>query len=289
MRFGVFTVGLPELTPEEGAAALAEAGYDGVEWRVTHVPEEVRGEAPSFWRNNRCTFEPGLDQAARAREVARAAGLAVIGLGTYLKVGDLEATESAMRFARAAGAPQLRVGVGRTDGVARYSDLARLTRDYLERVAELAGGHGVRALVEIHHRTIIPSASMAERLVRGLDPARVGVIVDAGNMAREGFEDYRFGLEILGPYVAHVHVKNSAWRRPDGGGGVWEPVWSPLDDGVVDFGALFAALKEFGYDGWVVVEDFSDARPAREAMVHDLGFLRAAAGLAPVAAGGGAR
>ncbi|MGF1660948.1 MAG: sugar phosphate isomerase/epimerase family protein [Kineosporiaceae bacterium] len=287
MRFGVFTVGLPELTPEEGAAALAEAGYDGVEWRVTHVPADVRGEAPSFWRNNRCTLEPDLDQAARAREIARAAGLAVIGLGTYLKVGDLEATEAAMRFARDAGAPQLRVGVGRTDGVARYSDLARLTRAYLERVEELAGEHGVKALVEIHHRTIIPSASLAERLVRGLDPERVGVIVDAGNMAREGFEDHRFGLEILGPYVAHVHVKNSAWRRPDGGG-VWEPVWSPLDDGVVDFPAFLAALHEFGYDGWVVVEDFSDARPAREALVHNLAFLRAATGLAPGPAGGSA-
>jgi sugar phosphate isomerase/epimerase len=288
VRFGVFTVGLPELTPEEAAPALAEAGYDGVEWRVTHVPEEVRGERPSFWRNNRCTLEPDLDQAARAREVARAAGLAVIGLGTYLTVGDLAATEAAMRVAREAGAPQLRVGVGRTDGVARYSELARLTRDYLERVAELAGELGVKALVEIHHRTIIPSASLAERLVRGFDPDRIGVIVDAGNMAREGFEDYRFGLEILGPYVAHVHVKNSAWRRPDGGG-VWQPEWSPLDDGVVDFESFFAALGEFGYDGWVVVEDFSDTRPAREALVHNLGFLRAAAGLAPVPADGGAR
>jgi sugar phosphate isomerase/epimerase len=284
MRFGVFTVGLPELTPEEAAEALAGAGYDGVEWRVTHVPEVVRDEPPSFWRNNRCTFEPDLAEAVRAREVARAAGLDVIGLGTYLKVGDLEATGAAMRFAREAGAPQLRVGVGRTDGVARYSDLARLTRDHLERVQELAAEHGLKALVEIHHRTVIPSASMAERLVRGLDPERVGVIVDAGNMAREGFEDYRYGLEILGPYVAHVHVKNSAWRRPDGGG-VWEPAWSPLDDGVVDFEAFFTALAEFGYDGWVVVEDFSDARPARQALVHNLGFLRRAARLAPVSAG----
>jgi sugar phosphate isomerase/epimerase len=34
MKLGVFTVGLPDLTPEEAVRELKDAGYDGVEWRV---------------------------------------------------------------------------------------------------------------------------------------------------------------------------------------------------------------------------------------------------------------
>lgn len=38
MKVGVFTVGLPDLTPEEAVQEIKDAGYDGVEWRVTRVP-----------------------------------------------------------------------------------------------------------------------------------------------------------------------------------------------------------------------------------------------------------
>jgi sugar phosphate isomerase/epimerase len=41
MKVGVFTVGLPDLTPEEAVRELKDAGYDGVEWRVTRVPESA--------------------------------------------------------------------------------------------------------------------------------------------------------------------------------------------------------------------------------------------------------
>jgi sugar phosphate isomerase/epimerase len=268
MKVGVFTVGLPDLTPEEAVRELKDAGYDGVEWRVTHVPESVRSEEPSFWGNNLCTLEPTQEDARRARTLAEDAGLEVAGLGTYIEVGDLEATEEAMRFARTAGAERVRVGVGKADD-GSYSEMFGAAKRFLTGVEALSGEHQVKAVVEIHHGTICPSASLAHRLVSDFDPERIGVIFDPGNMAHEGFEDYRIGLELLGPHLAHVHLKNAAFERP-GGGGVWKPRWSPLDDGVVDFDRLFTALSEFGYDGWLVVEDFSDARPSREALRYNL-------------------
>jgi sugar phosphate isomerase/epimerase len=92
-------------------------------------------------------------------------------------------------------------------------------------------------------------------------------------MAQEGFEDYRIRAELLGPYLAHVHIKNSAFERP-AGGGVWEPRWAPLEDGVADFGQVFEALENVGYDGWFVMEDFSGVRPSKEALRHNLEFVR---------------
>jgi sugar phosphate isomerase/epimerase len=272
MKVGVFTVGLPDLTPEVAVREIKAAGYDGVEWRVTRVPEEVRGQEPSFWGNNLCTLEPTEKEARRARALCEGAGLEVAGLGTYIGVGDLDAVDEGMNLARVAGAPQIRVGCGSLEGTS-YARRFEEARRFLVGVEELSGQHGVKALVEIHHGTICPSASLAHRLVSGLEPGAIGVIFDPGNMVFEGFEDYRIGTELLGPYLAHVHLKNAAFDRPEEGG-TWRPRWAPLEDGVVDFERLFEALQMAGYDGWLVMEDFSAARPSREALRHNFGFVR---------------
>ena len=53
MNLAVFTVSLPEWTPQEAVRNLAALGYDGVEWRVT---DDVPLDTPGFWRGNRCTI-----------------------------------------------------------------------------------------------------------------------------------------------------------------------------------------------------------------------------------------
>src|SRR5918911_942893 len=160
MKVGVFTVGLPDLTPEEAVRELKEAGYDGVEWRGSRGPPQARSEEPSFWGNNLCTLAPTEEEARRARRISEEASLEIVGLGTYVAVGDLEAADGAMRFAVTAGASQVRVGAGAPDG-RPYAELFSAAREFLEGVVDLARSHGVKALIEIHHRTICPSASLA--------------------------------------------------------------------------------------------------------------------------------
>lgn len=273
MKFGVFTVMLPDLTPETAVTALRETGYDGVEWRVTSVPDSVRHEPPSFWGNNLCTLAPTPEDAQRGRDLAASAGLEIPNLGAYIAVGDLPAVENIMQLAVTAGAPAVRVGVSRNDQPGDVHALFAQSRAFLQQVESLSRRHHVKALIEMHHGTISASASAARRLVDGFDPACIGVIHDCGNMVFEGYEDYRRGLELLGPYLAHVHVKNAAYDRP-AAVGVWRARWAPLRDGVVDFAALFAALRSVGYDGWVVVEDFSQAFDSRTALRENLAFLR---------------
>ncbi|WP_409346041.1 sugar phosphate isomerase/epimerase family protein [Paenibacillus sp. MBLB4367] len=80
-------------------------------------------------------------------------------------------------------------------------------------------------------------------------------------MVHEGFENYRMGLELLGPYLAHVHVKNAKWA-PTGerkeGVSLWKSDWSPLDEGMINWKKLLGDLKAVGYDGYLGVEDFSE-------------------------------
>jgi sugar phosphate isomerase/epimerase len=83
----------------------------------------------------------------------------------------------------------------------------------------------------------------------------------------EGYENFRLGLELLGPYLAHVHVKNAAWA-PTGeekdGILLWESNWSPIDEGIVNWKQLLGDLKAVGYDGYLGIEDFSGQYGSQE-------------------------
>ncbi len=271
MKLAVFTVMIPDLTPEEAVLELKARGYDGVEWRVSQTAEHLREEPPSFWRNNLCTFVPTEAEAQRAKNLSQEAGLATPNIGTYIGLGELDKVRDAIGFAKVLGSPHFRVGFGNFSG--NYARHFADARAFLQEVIELAKPEGLKPLVEIHHRTIVPSASLTHKLVSHFSSDEVGVIHDAGNMVHEGFEDYRMGLEILGEYLSAVHIKNAAYDTTEP---VWRCHWSPLREGVVDFHALFAALKERQYDGWLAVEDFSQALPSREALRDNAQFIRAA-------------
>jgi sugar phosphate isomerase/epimerase len=276
MKYAVFTVSLPEWTPEQAVKELREAGYDGVEWRVV---DQQPADPPGFWAGNHCTWPQSsiVEDAPRMRSITEAAGLVIPSLGTYVSCENPGAVELAMRGAALAGARQLRVGVPTYKGTEPYLPLRERAREQYREVERLARVHGVRALIEIHMGNITPSASAAAAFLDGFDPALVGVIHDAGNMVYEGYEQYRMGLEILGPYLGHVHLKSASWQtvgtRADGGP-EWRAGWAELRKGIVDLHALISALRAVGYDGWLSFEDFTTDRPLRERLHDNLAFVK---------------
>ncbi|MGC4191175.1 MAG: sugar phosphate isomerase/epimerase family protein [Thermomicrobiales bacterium] len=278
MKFAVFSVSTPLYTPAELAAKLKEIGYDGIEWRVIDEAPDATGTG--FWTGNKCSL-PVKDfdtKAAGYKAITADAGLEVPALGTYVKCDDPETVELLMKGAAAMGVPKIRVGVPNYDNSLAYKPLFDTAREQHKRVAELAAKYGVKAMIEMHHRSITPSASATRLFLDGLDPAHVGAIHDAGNMVHEGFEAYRMGFEMLGPYLAHVHVKNARWfpvkALPDGTV-TWMADWAPIAKGSADLRALFVALEAIGYDGWISVEDFSTDRPLDERLQHNLDYLTA--------------
>src|SRR5258705_9893113 len=119
------------------------------------------------------------------------------------------------------------------------------------------------------------------RLVDGLDPRHIGVIHDIGNLVIEGYEDPLSAFQMLGEYLAHIHVKNVEWRRTDpriDGTAQWTEHWAPLRDGQADLEAYFVALHRHGYDGWVTVEDFSTVLPLERRTADNLAYLHAVRG-----------
>jgi sugar phosphate isomerase/epimerase len=255
VRYSYATVSLPTLTPPEAVVALREAGFQGVEWKVGDAPHASGSSAESFLLANRCTIAPDVSAAAEAARWARGEGLSVVGLAPYVRIGDLEAMRLVLDMAQAASAPQIRLQAQRFTGEQPYLQMRDQLVRFLAAAVPEARRRGIRILIEIHHKTIVPSVGLAIPTLDLFDVADVGVIYDVGNMVWEGYEDYRIGIELLGERLRHVHLKNaSATRRSDG---VWRYEWSALDDGLVDAGHVLGLLDRAGYSGWVSMEDLT--------------------------------
>lgn len=283
MKFSVFTASTPDWTPEQAATTLAEQGWDGIEWRI--VDDRTTDSSSGFWAGNRSTWQfTGIqDRVGEIARITDAAGLEYSGIGGYRPASDHDGVETMLRVTSELGARQVRVTMPnyraeRDRTGATYPELFDRTRADLEWVVGRATDLGVKALVELHHMTITPSASAALRLVDGLDPAHVGVIHDLGNLVIEGHEDHLAAFELLGPYLAHAHVKNARWvdtgdTRSDGSR-VWAHEWAPLRTGQASVSEYLDALRQVGYDGWVTVEDFSTDLPLGTRTADNLAYLR---------------
>lgn len=288
MKLSVFTVAVPDLNAAELASAAAAAGIEGIEWRFRGIPEDALSEQPSYWRNNRCSIDPDRwqEQVPAFRETAAVHGRQSIALVPYLSCGDLPAAEQAFQAASKLGASMMRVGVPGYDRTTAYPELYAKAVRYLNEVQDMAKQYSIKAVVETHHQTIAPTASLAHRLVQSLDPEHVGVLYDPGNMVHEGYENHRMGLELLGPYLAHVHVKNAGWYVKEAGdtrdqaasspssgydlplSTSWQCHWAPLTEGMVDWVQMVRDLRAMGYDGYYGIEDFSGVLQSKVMLQH---------------------
>ena len=163
VRFAIFTVSLPEWTPDEAVAQLAALGYDGVEWRVTdQAPHD--GD-PGFWWGNKCTWplDTLLDDAPHIRARQRGRGPRdpePRDLCLVLRARCRCACDGRRRRDRCSEHPRAGAALRRHGAVRRT---ARHGAAAFDAVVALAARHGVRALVETHMQTILPSASAAAR------------------------------------------------------------------------------------------------------------------------------
>jgi sugar phosphate isomerase/epimerase len=235
----VQTAVLPELSREQVVEKLRAHGYDGVEWRV-HEDYHI---APR-------------ELVAGAREVKRLVddhGLVVSCLTGYAPIADVVQQRWFAEACATMNCPRYRPGAVIYDGTRNYRELYQSTVDALGKVVEAVSTFGVKPVIETHFGTIAPSAGLAHRLVQHFDPARIGVNYDPANLIIEGRESWQMGLELLGPYLDHVHAKNIAWVREQG---AWRWVFASMADGQVDWAEVMRLLRRVGYDGYISFENF---------------------------------
>ena len=276
-KYSVFTVMIPEFDIPASAALLQSLGYSGVEWRVHSVPS-VFPDKPDFWRGNRSTIdiETIVEKAPEIKRISDDAGLEIIGLGTYLGYKLLDDVARCMEAARMMGCPSIRVSAPNYDGATNYNDLYEQAVDGYGQIENMARDFGVQANIEIHHGSMCPSASLTYRLASNFDPDFIGVIYDPGNMVCEGYESWQMGLELLGPYLSHVHAKNAAWQESGvsaNGEKLWKHSMVATKDGSVSWPEVLLALDKVGYQGWISFEDFGPG-DTKTKLSEDLAYVK---------------
>lgn len=288
MKFGVFSVSMPEYNLEEAVKQVKEMGYDGIEWRVDvlDVPEYFKNmkEIPyamRYWVNNKATLDVNniMEYALKAKALCDEAGLEIFGFSTSLNFMNPETLEPVLAAANAIGVHNVRAGMFNfnPNGDRSFPEVFEECKAGTKAMEPMLRKYNVKLLMELHHGTVNASASSAYRMLQDMDPEWFGVIFDPGNMVYEGRESYVKGVELLGPYLAHVHVKNGILQRAgedELGSAKWNQVWTPLNEGMADLLELFKALKKGGYDGTISVEDFSNERPTAEKLQYNIAYMK---------------
>ncbi len=242
MKKSVFTAILgSQISWEQSIQLATDFQLEGIEWRV--------GE--DFHISPQST--PAQLTAIRAK--VEEAGLQMPVLGGYFSTGNPEDIQRGLEMAQILGITRVRFWPPRFPAENPYEELFKQAREELESLQPILEKSGIQCLLELHPGWIIPSPSSARRLLEGLSPQWFGIIYDPGNMVMEGYENPAMALSILGPYLAHVHVKNAGWVKEDG---KWQFRWDSIAGGQMDWAVIYKELMAVGYSGWFTLEDFRD-------------------------------
>lgn len=283
MKIGVFTVCAPEWEPFELMEKLSAMGYDGIEWRMT--ADAGDRSKPTFWEGNRASIAPEavLEQAEALKAKAKALRLEFPSVAAYIDCQDLAKVDLNLKAAAALGAKSCRINSGLWRApMGRYMDLMKKLRAQYAEVAKLAAKHGVRALIETHPGQFCPSVFKALWVLEGLDPKHVGIMWDPSNQISEGGEKVPMVLDMIGPYLGEVHVKNARMVSSQGPGRqiTWKNEPCPVWAGIIDWPKTIDLLKKAGYDGWLHFEDFSTEMPIEQRLRENLQWFRELVGKA---------
>lgn len=159
------------------------------------------------------------------------------------------------------GAQRLVIGGGarRASGTTA-EDYGRLAES-LDRVTDIAESAGVEASYHPHLSTIVESPEELDRL---LPNTRIGFCPDVAHLAAGGGDPAAI-IRAYADRINHVHLKDLTRQSV---------TFQPLGAGELDLAGILTALRETGYDGWLMVElDDYDGDP-KDAAVRSGETLR---------------
>ena len=263
MKLSLTSVMLPRWDLETTFTKLGEHGYDGIELRCRYNPEDPNAELSSWGRHLTDVSPDNIsDKAPQIRELSKNSGVRVCALAPNFTYDQTETIEKIFKGAVAIDSdnpPLIRIGAQRHDRSAPYIPQFLKARAGFADLVEIARDYGVKVIYEIHVGTIAVSASRTIELLEDFDPAHIGAIWDVPNMIRVGLEDSKMGLELLGPYLSHVHIGNASpvqTERDDTGKMQWKWDFSDLREGMADIPQIIQDLKDVDYQSYMSLEEF---------------------------------
>lgn len=239
MQLVMFTKHLQEFPIPEASKRVKAIGFDGLDLTVRpggHVePGRVGVELPM------------------AVAAARAEGLTVPMISTAITGANTPHAEATLAAAAHDDIRKIKLGywnIPKGAMLPKAIDQARRELDGLEKLAET-----YHVTLGIHNHSgpgyVNCLPAIIWTLVRDRDPGKIAAYFDPGHATIEGGNGgWVQGLELLGPHLRIVAIKDFAWiSGPGKPKAVWHDKQVPLRDGIVPWPAFFERLSRTSFDG----------------------------------------
>lgn len=241
------------LTPgsdQEALRDIAAAGYQGVE----------------LFDGNLMAYQGREDEFRSFLTAGNLSLIAVYSGANFIYDDVLEdefwRIEQAARIGQTFGAEFLVLGGGaKRHGGPREEDYTKLARG-LDRAAEFARTFGLTALYHPHLGTLVEGPEALEKV---MSQCTIGLCPDTAHLAAGG-NDLPNLIRTYASRIPYIHLKGLS-RDPFG--------FVPLDEDP-EMAAIWQALQDIHFDGWVTVELDSHADP-KSAAARSLAWLQARA------------
>ena len=223
---------------------LKAMGYDGVELPI------FAPDVDKFARWGKRLDDLGLERTA---VTIRGAADNPISPDAKIRAAGVAATKQILDCCQAVGAQTLcgpyHSAIGEFSGAGPTVDEWRWGVDSMRQTAEHAKAAGVMLGIEYLNRFecyLLNCAADTVRFVKEVNHPNCRMMYDTfhANIEEKSSAE---AIRIAAPYTVHVHISENDRSTPGQGGVNWE--------------ANFRALKETGYDGWMVVEAFGLSLP----------------------------
>lgn len=203
-----------------------------------------------------------IDEPQRFTHLLEETGLTLVSVYTGANfIFDDIASEEMAKIEKAAamaatfGAQRLVIGGGaqRVHGPAD-GDFQRLAAG-LDRCTEIAAAAGLTATYHPHLGTLVETP---EALTNVMKLSGIHFCPDTAHLAGGGGDPAEL-IRLYSDRLAHVHLKDWDSRSQR---------FLPLGEGELDFIAILQAIRETGYDDWLMVElDYYDGDPKTAAEI----------------------
>ena len=229
-RIHFFSKHLQFLDYAEAADACVKAGMDGADLTVRpggHVlPENV---------------ERGLPKAVKA---FKDAGVTVEMMASGITDPDDPLTDKVLRTASEQGIKYYRLGYYRYDHSKSMVNNLESFKIQMNGLARLNEKYQINGAYQNHAGSNFGAPVWdLWTVLKDLDPQWSGCQYDIRHATAEGNRAWPLGLRLLKDYIRCIVIKDFEWGERDGRA---REINVPVGEGIVDFKAYFALLKELG-------------------------------------------
>jgi L-ribulose-5-phosphate 3-epimerase len=224
----------------ERMKAVKAAGFDGVEM-ASHLPQDEVLKARD---------ETGLEitSVCGAKHWAKP----LSHPDAAVRAEGLEALKQTLRDAKAYGATSILLVPGVVNKDVGYEECWKRSIEQIRQAIPLSQECGAKISIENVWNNFITDEKEAVRYLGEINSPQVAWHFDTGNIIRYG--DPIAWINALGKHITRVHVKEYSRDRAMRVGDVWKGFGAPLMEGANNWPGIMKALRETGYEGYLITE-----------------------------------